>query len=150
MNEISLLNKWIEDWFQAEELVNTVSIVPTIEMDLNKENIYPLVNIDFTDSDIQEQIIVASFKITVVNQREVRAIKTDSKLLENTNYIDNINETHSICEHFINNLTHQHNEAAADIDSISRLTTLKNWGRSGCDGFQFTIDISIPNKGKSC
>jgi hypothetical protein len=31
----------------TNELVNTVSIVPTIELDQNKENIYPLVNIDF-------------------------------------------------------------------------------------------------------
>jgi hypothetical protein len=47
MNEIQIVYDWLIDHFSTNELVNTVSIVPTIELDQNKENIYPLVNIDY-------------------------------------------------------------------------------------------------------
>jgi hypothetical protein len=40
MNEIQI--RRLIDHFTTNELVNTVSIVPTIELDQNKENIYPL------------------------------------------------------------------------------------------------------------
>ena len=46
MNELQLLNDYIINHFENENLVSTISIVPTINIDANKENIYPLVNID--------------------------------------------------------------------------------------------------------
>ena len=52
MNEISILNNWIISEFDKNNLVNTISIVPTIQMDANKENVYPLVNIDMLSSTI--------------------------------------------------------------------------------------------------
>ena len=117
----------------------------------NKENIYPIVNIDMTETDVSEnQVIVVSFLITVLQQRDVRPVKTNSKLLEDTNYIDNLNETHSICMKFINNLYQQNNSANIEVNSISTLKPLKNFGSQMLDGFDFTINLSIPNMGNSC
>jgi hypothetical protein len=71
MNEIQIVYDWLIDHFSTNELVNTVSIVPTIELDQNKENIYPLVNIDFINKETEEQAIITTFKITVI-QSEIR------------------------------------------------------------------------------
>jgi len=150
MNEISLINDYIISLFEGNNLVNTISIVNTIYIDGNKENIYPLVNIDFKNSSIEEQIVIGSFEITVVQQRDIRPIKTDSKLLNDTNYLDNINETHSIAQRFINQLTKQNNDLNIEIQSLTTLRALKEWSRENLDGFQFTIDLSIPNLGRSC
>ena len=150
MNELSLINSFVIGQFQDNNLVNTISIVPTLEMDFNKENIYPLVNIDMKQTDIQDQAIIVSFTITIIQQRDVKPIKTDSKLLSNENYIDNLNETHSIAQRFINVLNRQNNTDNIEIQSLSTLRALKNYGTSGCDGFQFDIDLSIPNYGSSC
>jgi hypothetical protein len=150
MNESSLLNNWIIDQFDLDDSVNTISTVDTREMDNNKTNIYPLVNVDLLSSQILEQVIIQSFKVTVIQQRDIYSRKTDSKLLENSNYIDNINETHSICQRFINVLTHQNNDINIEIDRLTDLDILKNWRGSGVDGCQFTIDLSIQNKGLSC
>jgi hypothetical protein len=76
-------------------------------MDQNKENIYPLVNIDFL-GETDEQAIMTSFKITVIQPRHA-ANKTNNKLLNDTNYLDNVNETANITTRFFNVLARQNN-----------------------------------------
>ncbi len=149
MNELSLMNNFVEALFNADNLVNTITAVDTEKIDENKENIYALVNIDMTDSEVLNDAIIVSYTITVVQLRDVMPRKTDSKLQKDTNYIDNINETHSIAQRFINVITRQHNDENVEIQELSPLTVLKDW-KHGLDGVQFDVDLSIPNIGRSC
>lgn len=149
MNELSLMNDFVISQFQSNNLVNTVSFVETEKINLNKENIYALVNIDLIDTDIQDDVIIVSYKITVVQGRDYEPRKTDSRLQGDINYIDNINETHSIAQRFINVLTRQNNDENIEIDSKTDISILKDW-KDGLDGVQFDIDLSIPNIGTSC
>ena len=150
MNEISLLYNWMIAHFNSSVLVNTITLVDTEEIDFNKENIYPLVNIDFISTNPQEQNILADFEITIIQQRDIKPRRTDSKLLEDSNFIDNINETHSVGLKFLNVLLKQNNSENIEIESHTDLEALKNWNNSGLDGFQFTVSLSIPNEGTSC
>lgn len=150
MNEIQVLNDYIISEFTKNELVNTISIVPTFNIDSNKENIYPIVNIDLQDSDIQEDVIVVSIEITVLQQRNVSKKVTNSKLLNDSNYLDNINETHFIVAKFVNGLQRQNNKFNIEISSITNIKFLKMYGMNGLDGCQFSIDLSIPIAGSAC
>ncbi len=150
MNESSLIYNWIVEQFQTNELVNTISIVPTAVIDTNKENIYPLVNIDLIDIETQTDYLIFNFTIIVIQQRDIKPIKLDSKLMTNTNYIDNINETVSIANRFINVVEKQNNDSNIELQSLSRLKVLKEWGTGICDGVRFDISLSIPNMGTSC
>lgn len=150
MNESSLIYNWIVEQFQSNELVNTISIVPTAVIDTNKENIYPLVNIDLIDIETESDYLTYNFNITVIQQRDIKPIKIDSKLMTNTNYIDNINETVSIANRFINVVEKQNNDSNIELQSLSRLKVLKEWGTGICDGVRFDISLSIPNMGTSC
>ena len=150
MNETSLMYNWVIDQFQDNELVNTISIVQTSEMDINKENIYPLVNVDLIDVETQPDALIYNFIITVIQQRDIKLIKIDSKLLTNTNYIDNINETVSISNRFTNVVEKQNNDSNIELVSVSTQRVLKEWGKGICDGVRFNISLSIPNIGISC
>jgi len=150
MNETSTINNFIIALFDGNKLVNTISIVPTNSLNLNKGTILPLVNIDMLSIDVQLDVLVYEFKITVIQQRDIKPKKTDSKLLGDSNYLDNINETTSIAQRFINVLTHQNNDENIEIVSQTDLNVLKNWRGDGLDGVQFTIELSIPNIGTSC
>lgn len=150
MNETSLIYNWVIEQFQDNELVNTISIVPTSEMDINKENIYPLVNLDLIDVETQPDALIYNFIITVIQQRDVKPIKIDSKLLTNTNYIDNVNETVTISNRFINVVEKQNNDANIELVAVSTQRVLKEWGKGMCDGVRFNISLSIPNIGISC
>lgn len=149
MNELSLLNDFVIERFDLNPLVNTITIVPTIDIDANKENIYPLVNIDMVNTDIQTDAILVNYTITIVQQRELKSQKIDSKLLNDSNYLDNMNECHTIASKFINYLTWKNNDLVIEIQSQSDLKPLKNWGQAGLDGFRFDIELSIHNKGKA-
>jgi len=150
MNEIQIVYDWIINHFSSSDLVNTVSILPTSELDQNKENIYPLVNIDFLNKETDDQAIQTTFKITVIQQRDTLPIKTDNKLLNETNYLDNVNETANICTRFFNVLTGQNNDYNIELEGKTTEKPLRNWGINTCDGFQFEVTLSIPNQGKSC
>lgn len=147
MNELTLLNDFVIGRFDINPLVNTISIVPTFDLDFNKENIYPLVNIDLTDVDIQTDAFVVTYKITILQQRDIKPIKTNSKLLNDSNVLDNMNETSSIAADFINYLRWKNNDLVVELQNLSTLTPLRNYKGNGLDGFQFDIDLSIYNRG---
>lgn len=150
MNEIQIVYDWLINHFSNSDLVHTISILPTTELDQNKENIYPLVNLDFLNKETLPDVILATFKITVIQQRDTQPIKTDSKLLTNVNYLDNVNETANICTRLLNVLTGQNNEFNIELEGSTNEKPLRNWGINSCDGFQFEVTLSIPNMGKSC
>jgi len=150
MNEISILHNFIIEKFRNNDLVNTISIVPTLMIDTNQFNIYPLVNIDLVQSEVTEQQVIASFIITVVQQRDTIPNKTDNKLLSNTNYLNNIDETHSILQRFLNVLMLQNNNENIELETQNKIKILKEWNRNTLDGVQLNLDLSIPNKGTSC
>jgi hypothetical protein len=122
-------------------------------MDNDKQNIYPLVNIDYLQSDEvgeDTSYIVSRFQLTCVMQRDIRAVKLDSKLRLDTNFIDNLNETHAILLRFLN--VFRSNNLANNIDLYSQtsFTKLEDFNKNGLDGHQITIEISIPNNGSGC
>jgi hypothetical protein len=150
MNEVSKMYDFLIGLFQSNDLVNTISLVNTLDIDSNKENIYPLVNLDLRETETQDQAIIFSFRITILQQRDIKPIKIDSKLLSNTNYVDNLNETHSILNKVINYLVRQNNDYDIEIVQQGTNKILKEWGLSNLDGVQLDIDLAIPNEGSSC
>ena len=76
MNELQLLNDFVINHFESDNLVNTITIVPTINIDANKENIYPLVNIDLINSEVLSDAIIGSYKLTIITQRDIQPKKT--------------------------------------------------------------------------
>ena len=149
MNEISKVRDFTVGLFDAMDLVNTVTTVKTNDMDLNKENIYPIVNIDMTSDTIETDAVLVSYTISILQQRDVTNKKTDSKLLIDTNVIDNVNETQTIAAKFINYLRWQNNALNIEIQSLGSLDSKQNFKGSGLDGFQFDIELSIFNSGTS-
>lgn len=150
MNEIYNINDWLIKEFQKDELVNTISTLPTLQIDTQIANIYPLVNLDLLDTDITATQILANYRITIVQQRDTRTDVTDNKLLTNSNYIDNVSETHSIAHKLLNKLLRGYNDLNIEIASQSILRQLKNWSRNSLDGVQFELELSIPNEGTIC
>lgn len=147
MNELTLLNNFVIDRFDLNPLVNTITEVKTPDIDMNKENIYPLVNLDLIDEDPLSDALVFNYKITILQQRDIKPIKTNSKLLTNSNLLDNLNETNSIALDFINYLRWKNNDLVVEIQNLSRIDFLENYKGNGLDGVQFDIDLSIYNRG---
>lgn len=149
MNELSKVKRYIIDRFDADPLVNTITTLSEELIDTNKETIYPVVNIDYLDSDILEDTVLFSFKITALDQNDVYTKTTDSKLLEDTNQNDILNETFNICQSFINSFR-QYNDDNIEMSSKSPIQTIMNERLNGLSGHEFDIVLSIPNEGSIC
>lgn len=150
MNEISELINFIIAKFKADTLVNTITMLSDYDLDSQKENIYPLVNINFKETDPSADSIVGYFDITIVQQREAQPIATDSKLMFDTNLIDNLNETHAIGNKFLKSLEMKNNPLNIELDSRTRFVTIKDKAPNSLDGYKFSCGISIPNKTSAC
>jgi hypothetical protein len=150
MNELYLLTDFLINKFSENDLVNTVTLVETKDIDNNKENIYSLVNIDYLNSDTLEDAIVATFLITVVQQRDIRPKKTDSKLRLDTNLIDNLGETLSIITRFLNQMRSNNFANNIELFSNTQASKLENFNKNALDGHQITIELAMANMGSGC
>lgn len=149
MNELSKVRRYIIDRFDADPLVNTITTLSDELIDTNKETIFPVVNIDYLDSDVLDDVVLFSFKITALDQNDVYTKTTDSKLLEDTNQNDILNETFNICQSFINSFR-QYNDDNIEMSSKSTVTTIMNERLNGLSGHEFDIVLSIENEGAIC
>jgi len=150
MNELFLLTNFLVEKFSENDLVNTVTLVETKHIDNNKENIYSLVNIDYLESDTLEDAIVATFLITVVQQRDIRPKKTDSKLRLDTNLIDNLGETLAIITRFLNQMRSNNFTNNIELFSNTQASKLENFNKNALDGHQITIELAMANMGSGC
>lgn len=80
MNEISKVSYFVVDKFKLNPLVNTISFEKTVEMDFNKENIYPLVNIDVVFAIQDGENTVVKYILTAVQERDIDNESNNDKL----------------------------------------------------------------------
>ncbi len=150
MNHISRISQYIVDQFEMNPLVNTIAFEKTSEMDYNKSNIYPLVNIDIINSRIEDNLIHINYTFTIVEGRDVDNESNNDKLF-GSNLIDNLNETHAIGLKFINYFTNLNNQQEIDIDIDTnpelRFVKLKD---GALDGVQFDMEFTMDNDMASC
>jgi len=151
MNELFLLTQFLVNMFGDNDLINTITLVESKHIDNNKENIYCLVNIDYLESETLPDAIIASYLITVVQQRDIRPQKTDSKLRLDTNLVDNWAETLSVISRFLNQMRSNNNfENHIELFSNTQSRKLENFNKNGLDGHQITIELAMPNLGSGC
>ena len=148
-NELQKVRNYIIEKFENDPLVNTITTLADELIDTNKETIYPVVNLDYLDSDIQEDVILFAYKITALDQNDIYTKTTDSKLLQDTNHSDILNETFNICQSFINSFR-QYNDLNIEMFSKTKVNTIMNERLNGLSGHEFEIVLSIPNEGSVC
>jgi len=152
MTNLSEVTNYIVNRFQQDEMVNTIALSDNDIIDTKKENIYPLVTISFNGAEIIEDIANNQafknydFTISVLQQRDASRTMKPSKLMAETNWIDNMNECDSICTNFIN-YVNRLELGNLTIPSLSILEPLNRFGGADLDGFRFDITLSIPNTG---
>ena len=125
-------------------LVNTISLRDDDVVDTEKENIYPLVNIRLLDSPAPtDSTREYTYAIEVLNQRDDTKVAKTSKLLTDTNYIDNINICDTIANNFVLELLKDHNDFNVFLtdDSVSDFEPVKKDERNMLDGVKFELTL---------
>jgi hypothetical protein len=145
-NQFSKVVAFIIDIFNKDSLVNTISLRDDDVLDVEKENIYPLVSIRHTTSPApQQNLREYTFTFDVLNQRDDTKIATPSKLLTDTNYIDNVNICDSIANNFVLEILKSHNDFNINIieETISEFEPISKDERNQLDGIRFEVTFLI-------
>jgi len=145
-NKASILLNFIVDTFRENPLVNTIVFKDDYVLDVEKENVYPLVSIQLLSSPApfdDHREFTLGFEI--LNQRDDRKVVTPSKLMSDTNYIDNVGICDSIGNDFVMKITKTHNEYDINIieNGVSEFDPVKKDERNMLDGVKFEITFSM-------
>jgi len=141
---ISKITNYIINQFQQDEMVHTISLEA---IDVKKENIYPLVSIEFNTKTVNDDLLLYNHTIHILQQRDSNRKIKPSKIMEESNWIDNLNECDSIAMNFINYVRRLEIDTNINIESISDLEPISGFGGANLDGFVFDITFSMPNTG---
>jgi hypothetical protein len=149
-NQLSKLLTFIIEVYDAIPLVNTICFKDDDVVDVEKENVYPLVSIQLLSGPAPDwynrQYIIA---FEVLNQRDDTKTSTGSKLLADTNYIDNVGITDSIANNFIMEVLKDHNDLDIQIvdGSISTFEPVRKDERNALDGVKFSATFMMHQNG---
>ena len=145
-NKQSILLNFIVETFNQNPLVNTSVFKDDDVVDVEKENVYPLVSIQLLTSpapfdDHREY----SLRFEILNQRDDKKVATSSKLMSDTNYIDNVGICDSIANNFILEVLKTHNDFDINIidDGISEFEPIRKDERNCLDGVRFEVTFSM-------
>jgi hypothetical protein len=145
-NQFSKVATFIINIFNKDSLVNTISLRDDDVIDVEKENVYPLVTIRLISSPAPTQNLREfRYLFQVTNQRDDTKIATNSKLLTDTNYIDNMNICDSIANNFVLEILKTHNDFNINIieETISDFEPISKDERNQLDGIKFEATFLI-------
>ena len=145
-NKISQLLTHIVSIYDAMPLVNTIIFKDDDVLDVEKENVYPLVSIVLLSSPAPfDEHREYSLRFEILNQRDDKKVATPSKLMSDTNYIDNVGVCDSIGNDFVLEVLKTHNDLDINIidDGVSEFEPIRKDERNCLDGVRFEVTFSM-------
>ena len=149
-NKQSQLLTHIVSIYDDMPLVNTILFKDDDVLDVEKENVYPLVSIQLLTSpapfDDRREFRLG---FEIFNQRDDRKVATPSKLMSDTNYIDNVGICDSIANNFVMEILKTHNDLDINIidDGVSEFEPIRKDERNMLDGVRFEVTFSMHQNG---
>lgn len=136
----------VTELFKKNPLVHTVTHENPTSIDLDKINVYPLVNIYLQDSQYGEVVQSFNFQISVWQQKDIIIdLNSDKESMGNT--IDNFNECNRILDMAIVEL--RRNKSVV-LFNTPFFNYIYDTGLNGIDGITTTFTIQVIAKNPIC
>ncbi len=143
MNHYSELLYYIKSLVEQDSYINTIT---KGEIDLNKENIFPLFNISILSGSFTNgQTINFNVELSCLDIRDINKEIVNDKFWEQDNEVDNHNETLACLNRVWLKMYRdfeQRNITASENPSLE-IGTLE--GKNLLDGWVLTFDVEMPN-----
>ncbi|MFS4469120.1 hypothetical protein [Maribacter sp. 2210JD10-5] len=135
--------KLIREKLEADPLVNTVTQGDITEIDLDKQNLFPLAHIQTGTAVIGAKTIDFNLTVFAMDIRDTSNVPRTDKFNGNHNAIDNLNSMLAICNRLFKSIA-----VLEDDFSIGDNPTCEPFYESRTntlDGFAMSFVIQIPN-----
>jgi len=144
-NHYSELLRFIKSKVDADGYVNTITQGIEADIDLDKGNIMPILNVEIFDAGLPNNGVSFTVELTCLDIRDLnKEINTD-KFLLNDNKIDNLTETFAALNRIASKMQKDFDGTDIVMDIPSAIEKLENWGLNDLDGWTLTATITMPN-----
>jgi hypothetical protein len=150
MREFYKVTEFIKNHFESDEFVNVITHGTVNEIDINEKNTYVLVHLLVNSSEATQGMVTFNWTIHVLDIRNYSKKKNLDKFYKNDNELDILNTTHAICNRFITKLRLQQNDEDIQLINNPVIDRVTAEFANVLDGWQFTIDLAIPNNISTC
>ena len=142
MNITELLNI-LMGTLNGIDMVNTITLNRPDQIDLQKTNIYPLVNIFPSTYTTNDMVNIYNINIKMLQQRNtLNKLNPNEKTFGSDNLPDNWNDVSQIANVFI---SRTRNNPELTLLNDPELTLLYNVGTNNLDGVEFELNIQTIN-----
>lgn len=133
----------LKAFLEADPLVNTVTNVDEEVFDMDKKNIYPIVDILCESAVISLQSIVFTFTITALDVRDIKNEPRTDKFVGNSNKQDNLNSMLAVLNRLYKSIAKLGDDFTILNEPSPQPRVYQN--QNLLDGWQMTLEIETPN-----
>ena len=146
MNHYSELLNYLKQLAEQDDFINTVTQGLTSDYDLDKGNIFPLLNIDvLTASFTNGQMISFDVEVACMDIRDNNKETRTDKFWLQDNEVDNFNEMLSSLNRIWFKLLQDLEDRNIRVEENASLQQVTEWNKNLVDGWLMTFTIELPN-----
>lgn len=147
MNHYTTLLYYIKQLAESDEFVHTVTRGKMDDVDLEKQNIYPLLHIDVLDGTFSNgQTVNFNVEIACLDIRDINNEVKEDKFWKQDNEVDNHNLTHAILNRLWTSMHRDfadNNITASENPALEKIT----FGSGNLlDGWLLGFEVEMPNQ----
>lgn len=146
MNHYTELLNYIKELGDADSYINTVTKVGDVEFDLNKSNIFPILDIWIGNGSFSNGSTVSfDVELICVGIRDINNEVREDKFFDNDNEVDNHNETLASLNRLWTTMYRDFDNndiTASENPTFNKITLAKN---NLVDGWVLSFTVELPN-----
>jgi len=144
LNQYSELLNYIKQLGDADIFVNTIT--QGEDIDLNKGNIFPLLNVDIISASFTNgQTVIFNIEISCLDIRDINKEVVADKFYLNDNLIDNMNETLATLNRLWLIMYRDFSDNNITASENPQFEAIKFEDKNLLDGWTLLFDIEVPN-----
>lgn len=145
LNHYTELLTYVRSLADADPFVSTVTQGITEDIDLDKGNILPLLNIELFSPTFPNGTVTFQLEITCLQLRDINKTIDEDKFWLQDNKTDNFNETLAVINVLVGKMKKDFGDTNISIDEAPAAEKLEEWGKNLLDGWVLTTTVTMPN-----
>ena len=146
MNQYSELLNYLKTLAESDDFINTITQGDTSDYDLDKGNIFPVLNIDVNNATFTNgQTIGFDVEIACMDIRDNNKETRTDKFWLQDNEVDNLNTMLASLNRIWFKMLQDITEQNISIDENASLLQVTEWNKNVVDGWLMTFTIELPN-----
>jgi len=146
MNIYSKLLQTIKTIAEQDSSVNTVTNNGRIDLDINKTDLFPIVDVFVTGATFpSDAVIRLTIELVCVDLRDTNNEVTSDKFWNQDNEVDNLGETLMVINRIWKKLYKDFEDTNVTASESPTLVPIEGDGKDVYDGWSITFDVDVPS-----